>query len=238
MKYIVDIRTLCIITCFTMNLNLLGETLITVFLKPYPELITQEKAAHTAEKIAKPGYASKTVIKSLIDKNLISGIFATYAGYITQSDADGQISFPRETVSPIVYLVTTPRITPMNINDTTIHHWDFEEKTPISMHKMERKKDPTTGAVFWHVTEQSVPENQVVPMASILIFAKPKYIHIPQGITLTKDTPNLHLPDIYVKPGINKLGNALYVLHIRHFFGPMKRALKKEKKHYAVRFYS
>lgn len=239
MKYKVHIQIIGIIACFSANLNLSGKAIITLFFKPYPQFITQEQAEHTAEKMVQPAYASKKIIKSLIDKNLASGIFATYGGFIAESDADGQISFPRAWhTDPVIYIVTTSRVTPMNINDATVDHWSFEDKTPASVHKMERKKDDETGAVLWHVTQQSVPENQRVPLKSILIFAKPKYIYIPNGITPTKDTPNLHLPDIYVRPGINKQSNALYVLHIRHFFGPIKRALKKEKKQYAVRFYS
>lgn len=223
------------IACFGVNQNLWAEAQITIFLKPYPQFAyTQEKTAITCQKCTNPDYSSRQKIKGLIDQNLVSGIFATYGGFIETSSADGQISFPRKHNAPLVHVVTTNRVTPITMNTTTIAHWELEDKTPATMYKIERKQDATTGIFFWDVSEEEIPKDKKLPITSILIFAKPESIYIPTGITITDNTPNLHLPDIYVRSGINKTSNALYVLHLKHFFGPVSNALKKEKKHYAV----
>jgi hypothetical protein len=218
-----------------MNQNIQAEAQITFFFRPYPEFaFTDEDTAKTCKKCANPDYSSRQVIKGLIDQNLVSGIYATYGGFIASSSADGQIAFPRKHEAPLVHLVETTRITPITMNSTTIAHWQLEDKVPATLYKVERQQDDATGIYFWDVTKEEIPNNKQLPLTSILIFAKPDNLYIPTGITVTDDTPNLHLPDIYVKPEINKVSNAFYVLYLRHFFGPVKNALKKEKKQYAI----
>jgi len=248
MKYIKHIHIVCSIACLGLNQNLWSETArnkqLTLFFREYPEFVKEPtNFADKKNKFAHPNYMQTQKIKDFIDPNIANGIFATYAGFLVASNADGQISFPlkhgpkqgKPPYAETVHLVITNRVTPIMKNMTTIDHWEMEEKTPAAMYKIERMKDAGNDILYWNVTEEKIPQDKVIPFDAILIFAKPNAFYVPLGIVLAEDTPNLHLPDIYVKPEINKLSNALYVLYLRHFFGPVRHALKKEKTpHYAV----
>lgn len=234
MKYSKSIHIAISIAGFVLNQNLWAErhTQMTLFFKQYPEFIrkTVEKTEHLDTSWDAPEHQTEQIIRSLMRPNLVNGIFATYAGFLSTSNADGQIAFPIRHNAPMIYLYITTRVTPINMNTTTIAYWELEEKAPIAVYKMERKKDNKTGIFFWEVTQEKPPADRRIPLTSIIIFAKPESVFVPLGISITDDAPNLHLPDIYVKPEINKLSDALYVLYLKHFFGQLKPALKRENK--------
>jgi len=234
MKYTKYIYIACSIACFCLNPNLWGEsknrTQITLFAREYPIFVKgKTDFAHKQVKFINPNYPHIQKIKELLNPDITNGIFATYHGYLALSAPDGQISFPLWHPDPVVHLVITDRVTPIMMQSNTVHHWEIEEKTPASMYKLARTKDPNSDLFFWNVTEEKIPDNLIIPFDAILIFAKPDTIYVPTGIVLAQDSPNLHLPDIYVKPEINKLSNALYVLYLKHFFGSIRRSIKREK---------
>lgn len=237
MKYSKSIHIVLSIAGFGLNQNLWAErhTQVTLFFKQYPEFVrkTVWQPEPTSEWNAEEQH-KQYIIKSLPRPNLVNGIFATYAGFLSTSNADGQIAFPIRHNAPMIYIIVTNRVTPINMNSMTIAYWEFEEKAPVAVYKMERKKDNKSGLFFWEVTQEAVPQDRRIPLTSILIFAKPESVYIPLGITVTDDAPNLHLPDIYVKPEINKLSDALYVLYLKHLFGQIKPALKRENKDNAI----
>lgn len=233
MKYIKCINIICSIACFGLNQNLWGErhTQMTLFFREYPEFILETAGTpRNKPKYANPDFLSRQKIKALINPNLVNGIFATYAGFLSTSNSDGQIAFPIRHAQPMIYLIITTGVTPVTMNSTTIAYWELEPNHPVEVYKMERTKDSATGLFYWNVTQEPIPTDKKVPLTSILVFANPSSIVVPIGITVTENTPNLHLPDIYVKPEINKLSNALYVLYLKHFFGPVKRPFKREEK--------
>lgn len=212
------------------SLSLHSEEVITLFLQPYPKFKTRKKLLSKAKKYALPGYLSKQAIKDVTRTDIVAGIPASYAGFVTISNFNGELTFPRKHEKPLVYVVITRKITPININDATIHHWEFEENTPAEMYRVEKEEDPATGIFYWQITPEEIPENKIIPLESIIIFASPHNVYVPTGTTLAEKGPHLILPDIYVKPAIKKSQNALYILYVRHFFGPMKQILKKEDK--------
>lgn len=239
-KYIKYLYIACSIAFFGLNQNLWGESKntaqITFFAREYPNFI-KEPTNFTSKKdrFSDPSYPQMQKIKQLLDPSISSGIFASYFGFLTLSAPDGQISFPIRTTwddnkPPKLQLVITNRVTPIMMNGFTIDHWEVEEKTPAAMYSFERTKDPNNNIYFWNVTEEKIPENLMIPRDAIMIFAKPDTIYVPTGIVLAENAPNLHLPDIYVKPGINKISNALYVLYLKHFFGQIRRSIKLDKK--------
>ncbi len=242
MKYIKYIHIVCSIACFMLNQNLSARLVsgpqINLFFKPYPEFtVSDEENLKTSKKFSRPDYTSKFIIKDFIDPNAVNGIFATYKGFINTSNPDGQIIFPRKQEEPIVHLIVTTRLTPIMMNNTTIAHWELEENVPAAMYKFERIKDEVSDMFIWKVSKEELPEKGIIPTYHfdyIHIFAKPENIYVPLGATVTKDGENLLLPDIYVKPEINKMSNALYVLYMRHFFGPIRKEVMKEKTHYRV----
>lgn len=215
-----------IIALFLVSLNLKADSVITLLMEPYPMITESPEALRAMQKLKKPGRASKLSIKSLGVTPVNKGIFSTYAGYLGMSNQDGQTTFLRKHIEPIVYLVITDKITPTMMAGNTVHHWKIEDKSDAKMYKMERMQDDSE-LLYWLTEEVPLPENRILPNESITILAKPKNVYVPEGITLAEDSPNLILPTIYIKKGIKINTNALYILNLRHFFGPIQTTFKK-----------
>jgi hypothetical protein len=196
-------------------------------MEPYPLLSKSPEAEKAVNKLKKPGRISKLGLKSLGKNPLTKGIFSTYGGWLAMSNHDGQTTFLRKHINPVIYLLITSKITPMMMAGNTIHHWTIEEKTDAKMYKMERLHDAGEELFYWLTEEVPLPENGILPNESITILARPQNVYVPEGITLTEDSPNLILPTIYIKKGIKTNTNALYILNLRQFFGPLQTAYKK-----------
>jgi hypothetical protein len=215
-----------ILALFCALLNLNADPVISMVIEPYPLLKDSPEAEKAMIKLKKPGRIPKLGLKSLRVNPLNKGIFSTYAGYLTMSNNDGQTLFIRKHIAPYVYLLITDKITPVMMAGNTIHHWNIEEKTDAKMYKMERLQDGNNDLFYWLTEEVPVPKDGKIPLESITILAKPKNIYVPEGITITEDSPNLTLPTIYAKKGIKTNANALYILNMRQFFGPIHSTYK------------
>ena len=227
-----NIFYLFILALFYNNPILGAEQLITLFLKPYPVVSIPEASKKLVNKLHRPGKIARNQSKNYLAPS-VSGIFATYGGFLTISDLQGEISFPRKHSKPFIYLVISERITPIIMSGNTIHHWELQEGVPSAMYKMEQKVDPDTKINFWEITQEPAPINNQLPLESITLIADPKYIYIPLGITTFKPVPFLLLPDIYIKKGINLTENALYILNLTHYFGALIPIYKKDKDRYS-----
>lgn len=216
-----------IIALFCAFLNLKADPVITLIMEPYPFVSESPEAEKAMNKLKKPGHISKLGVKHLGTNPITKGIFSTYAGYLGMSNHDGQTTFLRKHIKPVIYLLITNKITPMMMAGKTIHHWTIEEKTAAKMYKMEQLHDEAEELFYWLTEEVPLPENGIVPNESITILAKPQNVFVPEGITLAEDSPNLILPTIYIKKGIKTNTNALYILNLRQFFGPLHTAYKK-----------
>ena len=223
---------LFILALFYNNPILGAEQLITLFLKPYPVVSIPDASKKLANKLHRPGKIARNQSKNYLPPP-ISGIFATYGGFLTVSDLQGEISFPRKHSKPFIYLIISERITPIIMSGNTIHHWELQEGIPAAIYKIEQKIDPDTKINFWEITKEPAPANNQLPLESITLIADPKYIYIPLGITIFNPAPNLLLPDIYIKKGINLTENALYILNLTHYFGALLPIYKKDKDRYS-----
>lgn len=204
-----------------------ANPIITLFLKPYTTIANTENSQKIADKLKKPGKIAKMHLKSVNRTPWIKGILATYAGYVAISNNDGQISFPKKHILPIVYLVITNNIAPILITGNTIHHWEIINQKMAKMYKIERLHNNSEELFYWQVTEVPLPENNRIPLESITILAKPDRIYVPEGTSLTDDNTNLVLPSIFIKKGINSNSHALYMLNVRQFFDHSSPMLKK-----------
>lgn len=231
-----------IIASFFYNDRILAYPQITLFLREYPELTnhtTQKNSPDSVDESAeqhrqhihctsnrakqlfyRPALPVPNQLNTILEhKRHTAGIFMTYAGMLHASDWNGAVSFTRGQEKETLYLIVTPRITPILMNQATIHHWEIDPNITTAVFKVSRHKDSESEAFYW-LTEsvEKLPSGNIVPLESIVIFAKPEYIYIPTGITLTQKTSNFVLPDIYVKQGARVYGITLYVLTIKHFF--------------------
>ncbi len=219
----IRIQLLLIITCFSLYQKTLASPVITFFMRPYPN------AEKMIKKMKKPGKIARYTIERLADYSLSAGIFSTYGGFIQISNSNGQTTFPYKHQDPMVYLIITQKITPITMLDLMIDHWELVAGTPAAIYTIERKEDKETKTFYWDIKESQLPEDNKLPLKSLVIIAKPKNIFVPTGIALTQDNPNLLLPDIYVRKGIKITHNALYILNLRHFFGQLRNSYKKEE---------
>jgi len=217
-----------ILSCFLFNQNSWADPIISLFIRPYPN-------AHiTTQKIKKVGKIARHMIEGIADYQITAGIFSTYAGYLNISDLNGQIIFPRKHANQIIQLVITTRITPVLMLEKTIHHWELVPGVSTQMYTFERKFDKETKTFYWDVRPEEPPENNIIPLSTLVIFAKPRYFYIPTGITVTDDNPNFILPSIYARKGIKITANALYVFNLSHFFGQLYYRYKKQTNRYEV----
>jgi hypothetical protein len=184
-------------------------------------------------KLRKPHGIAKQTLTGLLHHCPITGIFSSYFGYLNASDHNGQTSFPRKQSKPLLHLVITNKITPIIMFQYTISHWELVPGTPAVMYSCEQKEDPETRLVFWDVKEEPLPSNNQIPLQdALIIIAKPTNIIVPTGITLTEQSANLILPEMYVKKGIQTTRNALYILDLSLFFQPINILYKKAKSSY------
>lgn len=218
---------LFILALFLHNPSLHAEQLIVEFLKPYPEVTVQD-TQKLADKLDKVGKPNRYRTKRMFSANL-AGIFATYGGFLDISDSLGEIAFPRKHTKPFVYVIVTTKMTPVIMSGNTIHHWELEEDEPVEIYKFEQIYDEEFHTHYWLVTQEPIPNNNIIPLESIGIFVDPKYVYVPLGITLFKESPHLILPDIYIKPGFDLNAQALYILNLTHYFGSIIPLFKKDK---------
>lgn len=224
------IKSICSIACFLINIMMWTDPIIIFNFKPYP-LLPNDTYCHTITKSLKElGKISQQCVFGILDKHLPTGIFVTYGGYLNVSDAMGDISFPFKQTKPTINILITPRIEPVMMAGNTVHHWIFDQNTPATMFKFTMQKDVPTNITYWDAQPALLPKDNKIGLDTIIILAKPHHIYIPSGITPTKETANLVLPDIYVKKGLNNISQALYALNLKHLFGTVRYINKAEPK--------
>lgn len=219
------------IACLFTGQNSFCDVVITTFFKDYP-VVEEEHAQQLSEKLGKSKKLARRQIEGIANHNLRAGIFGSYAGFIEASDVKGQLTFPRKHSKPFLYVIITSQVMPVIMLKNTIHHWEVPAGVPYAVYTYERKKDEDTKDYYWDVQQVDNLKDNIIPLESLIIFAQPKYMYIPTGITLTTNNPNLILPDIYVKKGFNLIANSLYVLNLSQYLGQINRQYQKKPTSY------
>ena len=216
--------------------SIYADKLLMLTFQPYPSFNepSLEKAERKAQKMQQPGYLAKYHIKKFMADTAIRGIFSTYAGFLEASNIIGQTTYPLLHSKPFIYIIITPKITPIIMTANTIHHWEIEEPEHAAIYKAEFMKDPDTGLYYWDMQEAKLPSSPIIPAESVTIIADPTYIVVPTGITLTQESPHMIIPPLYVKKGINTSKETLYALNVRHFFGALHYLTNKQPTHYSI----
>jgi len=189
---------------------------------------TGKRDHHTILKqLERPGTRDIYRLRRLLNRQQVSGIFATYAGYLNLSGLDGMLTFPLKHSKPTVFILITNRIVPMPITSNTIHHWEIKPGTPAALYRMEQIADPVRSELMWRTTKLELPTDNRIPPEAIIIIAKPTSIEVSTKDIVAQQGPHFILPDIQVKESINLLGNALYAVNLFHFFKPVPFAHKQ-----------
>jgi len=225
-----------ILTILLITNNLCGDQIITFFLKPFPKENNTQAAEKIAEKrvkkLGKVKKLPKYTLRAATQSHFTSGVFCTYGGYLAISDLNGQIIFPRKHKAPKITLIITKHIVPIVMLENTVHHWEISAPNKTKIYTIERKLDVAAKTHFWDVKEAEVPKDKIIPTDAIVIVAKPKHIYLPTGITITTKNPQLLLPDVYVKRGIEKLTSTLYIFGLKNLLMLTDSVYKKGKVRY------
>jgi hypothetical protein len=212
---------------------LFGINIITFFIHPFPEeqktTITQEQMINHLQT---PGKILSKTLKNHFLKQGAEGIFSTYWGYLNVSNIDGQVIFPRKHTKNSVDILVTEKIIPIMMIGNTVHYWETDPSVPSQLFSIERKQDHDTKLYFWDTQKKEPPSDKIIHLDTIIIFAKPQYMYIPTGITITDNSPQLILPDMYAKKGMNIIARTLWVLTLKHFFSSLKYIYQKNSKTY------
>lgn len=197
---------------------------INMFIREYPD----EKQQKNLSQIT-PQFLPKQLMRSTFYQPVNCGIYGLYNGYLSRSNELGLLSFPRKVQREQFILVVTNQLKPTFLLDNTINQWQIVDPTQTAMFQVKKHKDPETKVRYWKVLKVNLPKNNYVPIHSIVIIAKPKNIYVPLGVTPTTKFPNLVLPSIYAKRGLDRINNALFILNIKQFFAPVQILNKTDK---------
>lgn len=199
-----------------MTCTLCADPVITLFFEPYP----------TSSK--------KTKMRALKKTKIHAGVVTSYSGNIEVSNVNGQVTFLRLNKKPEIKILVTPSYNtqPIRMIGKLVNHWELISTKKAEMFTLKLQEDPATKLSFWQVQSIDVPADKIIDKYTLIIFAKPKHIVIPTGITLSDENPNLILPTFYVKKGIKRITNALTNLSLRQFFGPVDNENRLDKKRY------
>jgi len=218
-------KIIYIFLCAHTGLSLHANRILTFQLEYYPLTEEKKSSERYIENLSKLGQLGKNGLQNIIEQEnggVVSGIFCSYAGFLTTSDINGRVTFPLLQTKPLFYLLITTRVTPVSYKGNTIHHWKIEEGTPTSIFTISKEQDEATELYYWNIQETDLasvlPNKREIPAETITIYARPKDIFVPTGITPTTDSPNAILPDIYVRKNGNLLENALYIMNLNYLF--------------------
>lgn len=225
-----------IIASFCLSHTLIGGEVITFFVRAYP--IGNAAAGPLAFKcdLQQPGKIAEYCLQAGMRTTIVSGIFFAYAGFLSITNVSGQVIFPRKQTDPSFELLITDKLTPMPVLNTIIDHWELETGTPFEMYLVTRAWDTQARLFYWTVKRIPGPADKKIPLTTIVMFAKPKHVFVPTGVSPASSDPNLVLPDIYVRETIRAPANSMYLLNLRQFFGPIgslreKHGTKEESLH-------
>lgn len=205
------------------SLALANPYTINMFIRDYPiEELKKHPRDLTTQTI------NKQVMKTRFYQPVELGVYGLYNGYLSRSNDIGLLSFPRETLKEQFTLAITQAIKPIFMLDNTISNWNLVSPTEATLFQVKRFKDPETKLFYWKVQELNVPNDNYIPLHSIIIIAKPEDVYVPLGASATTKLPNLVLPPIYVKRGLDRINQALFILQIKQFFAPTRTISKQD----------
>lgn len=210
-----------IIACFLLSNSILADEVITFFVRPYPQGNSGAGSRAFQCDLSQVGKIAEYCLQGGMRTTTVAGIFFSYAGFLDISNINGQVVFPRKQVNADISLLITDKLTPIPIQNHIIDHWELEVGTPAQMYSIQRKWDNQARLFYWTTTKAELPQDNVVPLTTIVMFAKPRYVYVPLGVSVANADPNLILPDIFVKEAIKTPTHALSLLGLRQFFGPI-----------------
>ncbi len=186
------------------------------------------------EKLTKPGVINRLYIKHTLYQALYCpGIIAAYGGFVTQSDSNGQITFPLLSENNSIRLVFTPKIRPIIFRGSTVAFFTIHEHVPVRVIRAKRLYNTEEKVWYWSLQEEELsPKRELLPL-DLIFFVNPKHVILPDENIVTHDDANLLLPDIYVTHKIKTAFSALHFIKASNYFKPVHFAYRKTADRYA-----
>ncbi|NBX78101.1 hypothetical protein EBQ93_01930 [bacterium] len=213
---------------------LLGtENIIGLFLQKYPTVVDTDDDFD--EKISKPlmqpNYTNNPNQQPQDDNQNtgVPGVVAIHQGYVSTSDYNGTLVFPRHQPNNSVIVAITPQITPIYmIGPSTVHHWEFIPEQPKAAYLCTFLEDEETHAYIWKVEKMDIPENNLIRnMPTIVLLTHPDLVYVPEGITMSVYSPNLLVPPVYIKQDSTLATDALYMPNRKMYFETIQKQYKQ-----------
>lgn len=217
------------------------DSTVTIFVQKYPYLSKSEVAqlkkspdssqlSKYSQAIKQPDYLYKNTIKNYNQKNILPGIMCMYAGNVTLSNPEGQISFPRLQQTQDMYILITEKIFPAYmIAPATINNWMINPQYPTEMYLMKHEFDGKTNLSYYQTTKVDLPKNNNIPLNTLIFIADPQTMFIPLGATIVDSSSNITLPTIYVKKGFCFIKNTLFNLATNQYFRDTNPSVKQDE---------
>lgn len=202
-----------ILTSFSFSPNIGAYPIMRVSLK---QLLDPH---HVMNSMKKSTATSRYMLHGLHKYQPVAGVFAMYAGFLNNSDQNGQIIFPLKHKAQVSYIIVTEFVEPITMFGNTIHHWELIPGAPAAFFKCDLTNNQAPKEQYWTIENAPLPKDNIIPLEAIVIISNPRYVTIPTGISIASKGPNIILPDIYITKGINIVKNAAYILNMRHLFG-------------------
>jgi len=227
--------------CIALSIYTIGNQLIAsshndiaLFLQPYPEVQTPQQSESTvSEGLSQPGYVQAKMASHRFADIATEGVFALYQGYVTVSSRKGEIIFPRKQPDSTINVLITPEVIPAFIvAPATTHHWELNpkvstDKNTQAMYSITLTHDEETDAYFYNVKSIPLPADNIIDFTTVVLLAPANMIYVPEGISMAQYSPNIIVPPIYVKPGIQFIDHALYTLKIKQYFETISKQFNK-----------
>lgn len=209
-----------ILSFFFIFLKVDADPIISFFFKSVHEKMSTVKT---------PEAINKHCFSYIVTYTPVAGIIATYNGYVSISDYNGEITFPRRHQKPSVTILITKELTPIFMFARTVHHWELVPGAPAALYTIERINDETIPEKsLWSTTHIDLPEDNKIHPATIIIAADPENVIIEEGISPTIESPNLTLPTIIINKGMEFVPRTIENLDIRFLFRPTGSKNQKE----------
>lgn len=159
----------------------------------------------------------------------VDGINATYFGFLNTTGYDGDLIFPRRHQEPTITLLVSTDVQPIFMASNTIAFWQLNQNAIYALYTIEKQQDQETQKWFWNITKATPPDKGRLPINTIVLFAEPTAIYVPEGITISDSNQQLVLPALYVKQTIQRPEGTMKALEQSPFFKRIAMDYKKEK---------
>lgn len=234
MKSIYKTLLICLVSTTLHPLN----NFISLTIQKYPtfkEKLNDEQVARYSKKLKQPGYLYKKIVKHQRIDTGVRGIMGIYLGFVSLTDYDGQMNFPRKQQKPEINLLITRAIKPVYmLAPETVNNWMLDPHAPAQMYQFTLKEDKETDLYYIKAKKVDTPKDNMISLDTIILIADPKNVYIPEGATITHNSPNLLLPNVYIRKNFNFSYNALYTLSIKQYFEKINQEYKQEDQSIAM----